>query len=150
MPTEVRWFVRTSLLCLILSMIVGTAYFAWAPLTDEPPPGFVMPLHIHLGTVGWLVNMVMGVALWMFPMIPGSFAVGRARYSRPRVVAAYCLINGGLVLRFVAEPMGLLWLAAISGASQTAGVLLCVSCLWPRIRSVQPPTTPEARNIAPG
>lgn len=134
MPVEVRWFIRTSLLCLVFSTIVGTAYFSWNPIFGKPPPHFVLPLHIHLGVVGWLVNLVMGVALWMFPMPPGPGGSGRPRYSETRTRIAFLGINGGLLLRFVSEPFQIASLEILSGILQTGGILICVAALWPRIR----------------
>lgn len=136
MPREARWFIRTSLVCMVLTGAAGTLMWTWDPLFGDPPPAWFRPLHLHLGTVGWLVNMVLGVALWMFPMPRGAFLEGRPRYSPTVVVAAYSAINGGLLLRFLSEPFYMIPLMIGSGILQTAGMALAVVALWPRVRAI--------------
>jgi hypothetical protein len=136
MPVEARWFVKTSLVCLLASSILGTLQFGWGAVFGSPPPDWLRPLHLHLATVGWLINMVFGVALWMFPMPRGATREGRPRYSKGAALACYAAINGGLALRLAAEPLGNAALRLACGALQTAGILLGVSMLWPRIRAI--------------
>jgi hypothetical protein len=139
MPRETRWFIKTSLACLILASILGTLYFGWPAVFETAPPGWLRNLHLHLATVGWLVNMVLGVALWMFPMPSGAFRTGQARYPRGTVIACFVALNAGLALRFAAEPLGDARLGLACGMLQTFGILLGVLTLWPRIRAITPP-----------
>src|SRR5262245_22314547 len=141
MPTEARWFVKTSLVCLLLASVLGTVQFGWGALFEDAPPAYMRPLHLHLGTVGWLINMVFGVALWMFPMPKGATREFRPRYPRGAAVACYLALNLGLALRFVAEPLGSPILGLTCGVLQTLGIGLGAVILWPRIRAVLPPVT---------
>ena len=136
MPVEARWFVKTSLVCLLASSMLGTLQFGWGALFGSPAPAWLRPLHLHLATVGWLINMVFGVALWMFPMPKGAMREGRPRYSKGAAVLCFAAINGGLALRVAAEPLGNAPLGLACGALQTLGILLGVSMLWPRIRAI--------------
>lgn len=140
MPNEIRWFVRTSLVCLVLSAVVGTLAFAWPAIFHAALPAWVRPMHTHLATVGWLVNMVFGVALWMFPLPWG--VTSERRYNRTLVCVAWIGINGGLALRFAGDILANVPLQIASGALQTAGILLCVGALWPRIRTLAPKPAP--------
>ena len=97
-------------------------------------------MHTHLATVGWLVNMVFGVALWMFPLPWG--VTSERRYNRTLVGVAWIGINGGLALRFAGDILANVPLQIASGVLQTGGILLCVGALWPRIRTLAP-TTPD-------
>jgi hypothetical protein len=139
MPPETRWFIKTSLACLLLASILGTLYFGWGALFEGAPPHWLRSLHLHLGTVGWLVNLVLGVGLWMFPMPAGSFSRGVPRYSRGTVIACFVAINSGLAVRAIAEPLGSAPLGLACGVMQTAGIALGVASLWPRIRAITPP-----------
>ena len=103
-------------------------------------------MHTHLATVGWLVNMVFGVALWMFPLPWG--VTSERRYNRTLVGVAWIGINGGLALRFAGDILANVPLQIASGVLQTGGILLCVGALWPRIRTLAP-TTPEVRRAPP-
>lgn len=136
MPTEIRFFLRTSLISLVLSTLAGTLLYAWPALRGVSAPTWLWPMHTHLATVGWLVNMVFGVALWMFPLPWGATAA--ARYRPAQVWAAYAAINGGLAMRFAGDILAVRALQVASGVSQTLGILLCIAALWPRIRGLAP------------
>jgi hypothetical protein len=144
MPTEARWFVKTSLLCLLLASVTGTLQLGWGALFERPVPPYLRPLHLHLATVGWLINMVFGVALWMFPMPKGASREYRPRYPRGLAIACYVALNGGLAMRFAAEPLANPGVGLFSGVLQTAGIGLGLALLWPRIRAILPPP-PAAR-----
>lgn len=147
MPRETRWFIKISLGCLLLASVLGTLYFGWPAMFETAPPSWIRNLHLHLGTVGWLVNMVLGVALWMFPMPSGSFRTGQARYPRGIAIASFAALNAGLALRFAAEPLGDARLGLACGMLQTLGILLGVVALWPRIRAI---TLPPPSAAGPG
>ena len=142
MPPETRWFIKTSLVCLILSSLLGTLQFGWGAISHDAPPPWLRNLHLHLGTVGWLVNMVLGVGLWMFPMPVGAARAGAPRYSRKLVISCFVALNLGLMIRFIAEPLGSPELGLVCGILQTAGIALAVAALWPRIRAITAPPVP--------
>ena len=151
MPTEARWFVKTSLVCLLLASVLGTVQFGWGALFENAPPACLRPLHLHLGTVGWLINMVFGVALWMFPMPKGATREFRPRYPRGMAISCYLAINLGLALRFAAEPLGSPVLGLSCGVLQTMGIALGAAILWPRIRAIIPPVvTAASQSPSPG
>ncbi len=90
---------------------------------------------LHLLTVGWLLQVMAGVAFWMFPRHPSAPPRGNPRPGW----AALVLLNTGLALRLVAEPWqhafgGVLWSLRLSALLQLAAVILIAVMLWPRIR----------------
>ena len=72
MPLESRLFVKTSLVYLLATFVMGTVDAILA-VTGRPQPPFVASIHAHLGFVGWLVNVVMGIALWFLPLARERF-----------------------------------------------------------------------------
>jgi hypothetical protein len=127
MPLLSRWALRAGLLWFALALAAGVA-LAWPGV---PAPAY--PTYLHLLTVGWLTNLITGVAHWMFP---------RASAERPRGTtgvgwAGLALLNAGLVARGVGEsvPVGgrAAWLA-VAAALQLAGGWCWVAHLWPRIK----------------
>ncbi len=89
MPLVARVFLRTALLMLVAGIGIGAAGLAEpAWMTHERSV-----THTHLLLVGWLINMVIGVAWWMFPRLPGTVA------PVPWVFAGWAALNGGLLLR---------------------------------------------------
>lgn len=83
------------------------------------------PVYVHLLVVGWITQVIFGVAYWMFP-----------RHSRdtPRGSA-------GLVLRVLAErvytlhsTLGFGWVLAVSALLQWLGGMAFVVNSWPRVK----------------
>ena len=143
MPVEIRWFIRTSLLCFALSLLLGAGMVAWRHLLGGAVPWPFVVVHTHVALVGGMLLMIVGVALWMFPLDRERFPDARGRY-RPGVArACYGLLTGGLLLRAVVEP----WAGSASGglpgillvvaaASQAAGFLVFLASIWTRVRAV--------------
>ncbi|HET7040480.1 MAG TPA: hypothetical protein VFI13_00610 [Gemmatimonadales bacterium] len=127
MPTVTRWALRTALACAAITMVAGVL------LVWPGAPSLPYPTYLHLFTVGWLTNLIFGVAHWMFP---------RASAERPRgdprlAWAGWGMLNAGLALRVVGEalarpPAGGLLLA--SALLQLFAVWTWVVHLWPRVR----------------
>lgn len=136
MPTVSRWFIRLSLLCLIAGMAMGS-WMLVQQARGEPGPGSPWPvLHAHILLVGFLLQVVMGVAYWMFPRV-----AGRRPGNAPAWAALVCL-NAGLLLRVVAEPAvddghGGPWRVLLGAAAvlPTLGAVLFAFAVAPRVRA---------------
>ncbi|MBC5804346.1 MAG: hypothetical protein GIX03_15370 [Candidatus Eremiobacteraeota bacterium] len=145
MPAEARWFVKAGLCYLALTFVAGSVLLALEAV-GRPAPYLFGVEHAHLGTVGWLLNTVIGIALWMLPLNRARFPRTQGRYPRRMVAACFTLLNGGLVLRLVAEPWYQLGSETVAAAAlllasalaQPLGVAIFVIIAWQRVR---PPTT---------
>lgn len=94
MPTIVRWYVRTSLVYLVAALGFWLAQAAgWGS------PGFG-PAALHLFFVGWVTQLIFGMAIWMLPTLSREHPRGYEAVNW----AVYALLNLGLLLRVVAEP----------------------------------------------
>ncbi len=145
MPPVIRLFIKTSLLCFILTFASGSLFMLFSALQLVHMPRDLIMLHAHVGFVGWLGLMVMGVALWMFPLMKGEHPETKGRYPLPAVYAVYYLTVGGLALRVIGEPW--LWrspnalaqfLLVASALAHLAGVVVFVFVIWRRVRQVTP------------
>ncbi len=119
MPVLTRWFIKTSLVYLVAALLAGIATQA-AVVTALPP--FVpalRPVYFHLLMVGWVTQLIIGVVYWMFPKASPE----RPRGSERLGWATYILLNAGLLLRAVGEPL----LAVQSGG--LPGLLLAASAV---------------------
>jgi hypothetical protein len=137
MPLQVRVFVRTALLYLLASALLGGALLAAQGLGIGGPTGAFQPLFYHLLMLGWTTQLIGGVAIWMFPVISRERPRGDERVAW----AAYGALNAGLLLRALAEPAYGLgqrgWTGAalaLSALLQAAAVWLLVAALWPRVK----------------
>jgi hypothetical protein len=97
--------------------------------------------------VGWLVNIVIGIALWMLPLNRERFPTTQGRYPTAVVCACFVLLNSGLVLRLIAEPWYQLGgntpvaaaLLALAAIAQPAAIALFVCVAWQRVRGPRHP-----------
>jgi heme/copper-type cytochrome/quinol oxidase subunit 1 len=87
--------------------------------------------------VGWVTQFIIGVVYWMFP----KYFRDRPRGSELLGWASYVLINLGLLLRVIGEPLlgqnpALLWgwLLVISASFQWLGGLAFVANTWGRVK----------------
>jgi len=129
MPTLSRWFVRTALAALLLGFGLGAA------TAGSGAGGLLAPTVIHLLVVGWLTQMVFGVAFWLFP----KFAADRPRGFEWLGWVCYGTLNAGLLLRVVAEPIATPGSAravalAASAMLQLAAAVSFAINTWPRLK----------------
>ena len=136
MPTLTRWFVKTSFVYLALALLAGLLLAAQSTLGLTVPDEF-FSVYVHLLVFGWLTQLVFGVVFWMFP----KYSAERPRGSETLGWLTYALLNSGLILRAIAEPVqamtpGLLtgWALVVSAALQLAAGVTFVLNSWKRIR----------------
>src|SRR6185312_2309656 len=143
MPIESRLFVKTSLVALVLAFLWGAA-MAIAESAGLAIPGIWAVEHAHLAFVGWLVNIVIGIALWMLPLARDVYPSTSGRYPRRLPYVVYGLLNAGLLLRIVSEPLlaggavaqGAL---ALGSVAQAAAIVVFAYVAWHRVRGAARP-----------
>ena len=137
MPPLTRWYVKTAILYLVAALLFGAILAGGGVM---PLPAFLTlaaPAQVHLFVVGWLTQLIFGIAYWMFPKASAE----QPRGNDALAVFTYVALNVGLLARAVAEP----WHALSAGSG--SGLLLVVSGLlqwlaglgfavhaWPRVR----------------
>lgn len=137
MPTITRTFIKTALLCAVLGVGLSALWLIQLVVPMHPLIGYLQPTALHLIVVGWLTQLIFGIALWMFP--PWS----REQPRGPEALgwACYGLLNAGLLLRLVGEPLNgyrpaplFGWLLVGSAVLQLGAVWLFVALAWRRVR----------------
>ena len=152
MPSTSRAFVKASILYLIVGAALGALLFAnrWFPL--EPRIATLKVSHVQFLVVGWLTQLILGVAWWLFPPLsiglrpgePKPTRRGQAqRGSEPLFWATFVLLNAGILLRALFEPLYALTqsgvyglLTGISGLFLLAATLAFVANMWGRVREL--------------
>jgi hypothetical protein len=137
MPPITRLFIKTAFAYLVAALLVALL-LAIAPRLSLPPIIHTLnPIYFHLFLVGWVTEVIIGVAYWMFP----KFTRSQPRGSAPLAWATYWFLNFGLLLRVIAEPAVALqsdtfwgWLLALAALLQWLGGLTFVANTWPRIK----------------
>lgn len=128
MPRVSTWFVRVSLCHLVFGFTVGALLLADRGAPFAPALWALRPAHVEALLVGWVVQFVMGVAVWIFP----RFAVRRAR-RRSAVTAwlAFALLNAGVVCVALGQGWGG-W-AAAGRLAEIGAAASFVAHLWGRV-----------------
>lgn len=115
-----------------MALVAGLGLGAWAAASGRS--ALLDPTVLHLLVVGWLTQMVFGVAFWLFP----RYAPGRPRGRIGLGWLTFASLNLGLVARLVAEPWpalpGRAPLLLASGLLQTFAAIGFVLNTWPRVR----------------
>lgn len=145
MPVETRWFVKAGLVWLLATFAAGALMLSAKALGVAVPADAAI-VHAHMGSTGWLVNLVIGIALWFLPVNRERFKNNRGRYPAAAAWTVFALLNIGLVLRLLAEPLfdrspnaAVLGAALLASASMQLGaVIIFVVIAWFRVRDVSP------------
>lgn len=137
MPTLTRWYIKLAILYFLTALLVGVAQAARAPAAFYPWVAAAGPAALHLLVVGWITQMIFGVAYWMFP----KYSADAPRGIDALAVTTFVCLNSGLVLRVVVEPLQAVHPAPAQGAllvlaavlQWLAGIGFAVNT-WPRIK----------------
>lgn len=133
----VRLYLKTAFIFLALGLASGLWVQVELARGSSVSHGMIVA-HVHLLLVGFVLMMIIGVALWFFPRSGRDQPVG----PWPGLVAlGYVLLTTGTVVRSATEFFEA-WLAApawgyirLAGATlQVAGIAVGIISLWGRIR----------------
>jgi hypothetical protein len=92
MPFVARLFLRAGIVYLALTFLAGAVLLTLEAI-GSPAPFVIAVEHGHMGFVGWLVNTVAGVALWLLPLNKRAFPETQGRYPEAIARAAFVMLN---------------------------------------------------------
>ncbi|MGD8397943.1 MAG: hypothetical protein PVG11_03730 [Anaerolineae bacterium] len=143
MPPIARAFVKAAFAYFLAAFLLGAlmALNQWLDLGRWLRAVYLSQLHLLV--VGWITQLAIGVAYWMFPRYRKE-DTDRERGPDWLAWTVLILLNTGLILRFIFEPFHLMggpgWLVTITALS---GVLQALSALgfgwliWGRVRPME-------------
>ncbi len=138
MPTIARAFIKSGLIFMIASLLVAVAIAA----PDEwNLPRWINALgmtHFHLFAVGWITQIIFGVALWFFP----SWSRDKPRGPEWLSWSCFATLNIGLLLRAASETAfamghtgtGWSWVMSASACLQLGAAIFFAVAIWPRVK----------------
>ena len=137
MHSLVRRYIRTAIGFLIVGLAVGTWMLVRREILLRAPIQHQVSAYTHAIAVGFVMMMILGVALWLFPRpAEGS------RYRPSHAEAAYWLLTIGTGGRVAAElartvdaSLWLRWVVVATGVAQAAGLLVYFETMWDRVRA---------------
>lgn len=139
MYTLVRRFIKTGIVFLFVGLLLGGWMIVQRELFDRWPNPYLVSAHAHAVQVGFVMFLILGVALWLFPRA----AKEDQRYSPARAEAAYWILVTATGGRLIAEVSSawvthpaLGWAVVAAGFGQITGLGLYFWTMWTRIRPV--------------
>jgi hypothetical protein len=130
MPRLSAWFIRASLLYLLAGFTLGALMLMQSGVAFYPSILRTLPIHMEFLLVGWLVQLAMGVAFWIFPR--WELAGSRVRGNVPLIWVSFWLLNAGLCL-FVLE-LWLPWMVLVARLLEVAAVVVYAIGTWRRVK----------------
>jgi hypothetical protein len=130
MPTITRYFIKAAMIYFVVGMAMGFVITAQSLLNLPISILILNPTYLHMLVVGWITQLIFGVAYWMFPKYSKEKPRGNERLGW----AIFVLLNGGLFLRVIAEPLTIGWLLPIAAVTEWVAVLLFIIAVWPRVK----------------
>lgn len=139
MHSLVRRYIKTAVVFLFVGLAIGGWMIARRELWLRGATPYEVSAHTHAIFVGFVMMMILGVALWLFPRPDKD----DRRYRPALAEAAYWMLAAGTGARVAGELLrqvnGALWLrvgVVSSGVVQIAGLALFFFTMWSRIRGV--------------
>ena len=144
MPPLARAYVRASFAYFVGAFLLGALILidTWSPFSRWLRAAGTSQLHLLM--VGWITQLAIGVAYWIFPRNLKGLDP-RPRGSDALAWAVLATLNVGLLLRLIGEPLYRMgfspWpsaVLALSGVLQAAAALGFGWLIWRRIRPMEP------------
>ena len=139
MHSLVRRYLKTAIAFLGAGLVIGAWMLARRELAGRFPTPYETSAHTHAILVGFVMMMILGVALWLFPRPDKA----DTRYSPRSAEAAYWLVTvgtagrvAGELLRHATAAPALRWAIVLLGFAQVIGIAVFFHTIWSRIRPV--------------
>ncbi len=145
MPYVSRLFIKTGIAYLVVTFVAGAVMLSLEAL-GHPVPFIIGIEHGHAGFIGWLVNTVIGVAYWLLPANRARFPQTQGHYPERVARSSFYLLNIGLILRLVGEPLlavGVVvrFIVVVAAVLQVVGIAAFAWIAWQRVFA--PPLRPD-------
>ena len=144
MPPIARTYVKAAFVYFVVAFLLGGLMMLDRWLGFGRWLKVVYLSQLHLLVVGWITQLAIGVAYWIFPRFLKE-QNPQPRGSDALAWAVLVGLNAGLLLRFIIEPFYLMgpqpWLAALMALSGVLQALAAVGfawLVWGRIRAMEP------------
>lgn len=139
MFSTVRYFIKTSIIFLIIGILTGIYMSFEKHLFSAGVLPELVSAHTHIILVGSVMMMIMGVALWFFPRAEK----GDKKYSPSLILFTYWTMTVSTSLRFIFQIIStfiyfdLLEIGiTIFSVFQVTAIILFFYTMWGRIRAV--------------
>ena len=139
MYSLVRRYIKTAIAFLFIGLTIGGWMIVRRELFLRHPSAFEVSAHTHAIFVGFVMMMILGVALWLFPRPDKS----DTRYRAGHVAAAYWVLTIATAARIATElarpivpNLAVRLGVVLASFGQVVGLAIFFNAMWSRIRPV--------------
>jgi uncharacterized protein involved in response to NO len=133
-----RRYIKTGFVFFILGLLLGLYMIVNIHILGNWPQRQLITAHVHVLLFGFLLSLIMGVSIWMFPR-----TTDQKLYNPKLAEAVYWLLTLGTAVRFSGEIASnyialkvINWLIVLGGISQVLAGFLYIYNIWSRVRPV--------------
>jgi hypothetical protein len=137
MPPLTRWFIKTALVYLVLSLFLSVLVVAGTALPVLHAFSGLSSLYLHLLMIGWITQLIFGVAYWMFPI----FSREEPRRSTTLGWLSYVSLNAGLAMRLSVDVTPVVstlhtpsWIGGLAATLLFIAAVAFVANTWQRVK----------------
>jgi len=137
MFSTVRYFIKTSVVFLLVGLLSGLYLMLGKYYGLAGYSGDLITAHVHVILIGFVLMMIVGVALWFFPRPSKE----DNKYNPDLILLIYYLLTISTAVRFIFEVLSALsfrnWFGSVivvASAVQIISFLLFFYSIWGRIR----------------
>ncbi len=138
MFTLARYYVKAAVLFLLLGLLLGGYMSYVLNIKDSAVPASMITAHTHLILVGFVMMLIMGVALWLFPR-PRE----KVFYSPMLSEVVFYLMFTSILGRAIGEVLSgffaagwIAWLTLAASYGEILGMVLFFANIWQRIKPI--------------
>jgi hypothetical protein len=133
MPRLSVWFVRCSLLYLLLGFTIGGLMLAHKGLPFAAGMWSLLGAHVEFLLLGWMAQLAMGVAFWILP----RFGTGVPRGNELLIWIAFVALNLGIWMAALQSYHMQSWLALTGRTLEAVSIFLFVFGSWQRVKPLE-------------
>jgi hypothetical protein len=132
MPRLSVYFVRASLIYLVLGFTFGGLLLANKGVMISPLIWALLPVHIEFMFIGWMIQLAIGIAFWILPRFSNRPPRGNERWSWGTLI----LLNAGIVCFVLQSLLGLQWFSFIGRILEVLALTAFVIGNWKRVKPI--------------
>jgi len=132
MPRLSVYFVRASLIYLVLGFTFGGLLLANKGVMISPWIWALLPVHIEFTFIGWMIQLVIGIAFWILPRFSNRPPRGNVLWSWSTLI----LLNAGILCIVLQSLFDLQWFSFIGRILETLALTAFVIGNWKRVRPI--------------